>query len=173
MAALDDAQLVPRPSPFIELPTLFAQFASALIGALDDIQLPDVVERMDCEAELGLVVGAETRVEKVVAGFVVANDVSTRDGEPHTGEPVPAFACRSARHGLVELVLVECAVRQRSRMVPVVAQTVQEEDEVAPPHGGGDGSAVLGDGSEHELEEGDVGGFEVAAEVAGLLGACD
>jgi acylpyruvate hydrolase len=108
LAALDYAPLVPRPSkiicvglnyrahiletgaPIPEYPTLFAKFAPALIGAFDDIRLPDAAEQMDWEAELCLVVGAqayqinEARAESVIAGYTVANDVSARDWQLRT-----------------------------------------------------------------------------------------
>ncbi|MGW1563018.1 fumarylacetoacetate hydrolase family protein [Streptomyces sp. NPDC002144] len=109
-AALDYAPLVPRPSKIIcvglnyrahilevgqslpEYPTLFAKFAPALIGAFDDIRLPDVAEQMDWEAELCVVVGAnaylvnETRAKSAIAGYTVANDVSARDWQMRTTE---------------------------------------------------------------------------------------
>lgn len=110
VTTLDYAPLVPRPSkiicvglnyrahilevgqPLPEYPTLFAKFAPALIGAFDDIQLADVVEQMDWEAELGLVVGAdayrvdEARAEAVIAGYTVCNDVSARDWQLRTAQ---------------------------------------------------------------------------------------
>jgi acylpyruvate hydrolase len=68
-----------------EHPTLFAKFREALIGAHDDIVLPDASDAVDWEAELALVVGARVRhasrdeAADAIAGFTVANDVSMRD----------------------------------------------------------------------------------------------
>ncbi|MGW5635012.1 fumarylacetoacetate hydrolase family protein [Streptomyces sp. NPDC003832] len=108
VTGLDYAPVVPRPSkiicvglnyrahilevgqPLPEYPTLFAKFAPALIGAFDDIELPDAVEQMDWEAELGVVVGApayradETQAESAVAGYTVVNDISARDWQLRT-----------------------------------------------------------------------------------------
>ena len=70
-------------------PTLFAKFADTLAGAQDRI---DVVgsERVDWEAELAVVVGAELRnaseqeAARAIAGYTVANDVSMRDWQHRT-----------------------------------------------------------------------------------------
>src|SRR3974390_3526381 len=74
-AEADFAPVVPRPSKVIcvglnyrshiletgrelpEYPTLFAKFAETLMGPRDDLALPSVSERVDWEAELGVVIG--------------------------------------------------------------------------------------------------------------------
>ncbi|MCX9192405.1 2-hydroxyhepta-2,4-diene-1,7-dioate isomerase [Carbonactinospora thermoautotrophica] len=71
-------------------PTLFAKFATALVGPFDHIRLPDVSECVDWEAELALVVGSPVRratpkeAARAIAGFTVANDVSVRDWQRRT-----------------------------------------------------------------------------------------
>jgi acylpyruvate hydrolase len=40
-----------------QYPTLFAKFAQTLLGAHDDLVLPAVSDRVDWEAELGVVIG--------------------------------------------------------------------------------------------------------------------
>jgi acylpyruvate hydrolase len=73
-----------------EHPTLFAKYRRALIGAHDDIVLPAVSDRVDWEAELAVVVGAEARHVTVeaapghIAGYTVLNDVSVRDFQNRT-----------------------------------------------------------------------------------------
>jgi len=68
-----------------QFPTLFAKFVDALIGAHDDIWLPDASQQVDWEAELAFVVGRTVRragpeeAAAAIAGFTVANDVSMRD----------------------------------------------------------------------------------------------
>ncbi len=68
-----------------EFPTLFAKFREALIGAHDEIVLPELSTEPDWEAELALVVGQPVRhatpavAERAIAGFTVANDVTMRD----------------------------------------------------------------------------------------------
>jgi acylpyruvate hydrolase len=103
LEGLDYAPLVPRPDKVVcvglnyrshilemgrelpEHPTLFAKYASALIGAFDDIVLPAVSDQVDWEAELAVVIGAPARhvsVEEApdrIAGYSVLNDVSVRD----------------------------------------------------------------------------------------------
>jgi acylpyruvate hydrolase len=108
VAGLDYAPLVPRPDKVVciglnyrshilemgrtlpEHPTLFAKFRRALIGAHDDIVLPAVSDRVDWEAELAVVVGAEARhvtpgeSPHHIAGYTVLNDVSVRDYQYRT-----------------------------------------------------------------------------------------
>ncbi len=77
-----------------EFPTLFAKFARTLIGAHDPIQMPADEEstRIDWEAELGVVIGAEVRrasadeAAAAIAGYTVINDVSVRDYQRRTNE---------------------------------------------------------------------------------------
>lgn len=75
-----------------EYPTLFAKFSGALIGPYDPIQLPDVSDQVDWEAELGLIIGRTARrvsakdAAASIAGFVVANDVTVRDWQHRTRE---------------------------------------------------------------------------------------
>ena len=71
-------------------PTLFAKFARCLIGARDPIVLPAVAERVDWEAELAFVIGAEVRhadratAGAAIAGYSVLNDISIRDYQSRT-----------------------------------------------------------------------------------------
>jgi acylpyruvate hydrolase len=73
-----------------EHPTLFAKYASSLIGAHDDIILPRVSSQTDWEAELAVIIGAPARhvaVEEAsgaIAGYSVCNDVSVRDWQNRT-----------------------------------------------------------------------------------------
>ncbi len=71
-------------------PTLFAKFASALIGARDPIALPRESDQVDWEGELAFVVGRRVRraatdeAAAAIAGFTVLNDVSMRDWQYRT-----------------------------------------------------------------------------------------
>ena len=68
-----------------ERPLLFAKWPNTLIGPGDPIVIPSITERVDYEAELGVVIGSRaSRVSvenalEAVAGYVCANDVSARD----------------------------------------------------------------------------------------------
>jgi len=70
-------------------PTLFAKYADTLTGPADTIQVHGS-ERVDWEAELAVVVGAELfradedEARRGIAGFTVANDVSMRDWQNRT-----------------------------------------------------------------------------------------
>jgi acylpyruvate hydrolase len=71
-------------------PTLFAKFASGLMGAYDDFVLPLVSSAVDWEVELGVVIGRRIRRANIeeagesIAGFTVVNDVSMRDWQART-----------------------------------------------------------------------------------------
>ena len=73
-------------------PTLFAKFASGLIGAHDDLVLPSVSQAVDWEVELAVVIGRRVRratleeAQDAIAGFTIANDVSIRDWQSRTSQ---------------------------------------------------------------------------------------
>ena len=107
---LDFAPLIPRPSKVFCLglnyrahilemgrelpshPTIFTKFATALIGARDDIWLPSESSSVDWEAELGVVIGSPVRratretASAAIAGYTVVNDVSMRDWQHRTSQ---------------------------------------------------------------------------------------
>jgi 2-keto-4-pentenoate hydratase/2-oxohepta-3-ene-1,7-dioic acid hydratase in catechol pathway len=71
-----------------ELPTaplLFAKWPNALIGPGDPIVIPRASEKVDYEAELGVLIGSRIRnvsarnALEAVEGYVCVNDVSARD----------------------------------------------------------------------------------------------
>ncbi|HEY0416715.1 MAG TPA: fumarylacetoacetate hydrolase family protein [Gaiellaceae bacterium] len=68
-----------------ERPLLFAKWPNTLIGSGDPIRIPPISQKVDYEAELGVVIGSRaSRVDAAdalghVEGYVVANDVSGRD----------------------------------------------------------------------------------------------
>jgi 2-keto-4-pentenoate hydratase/2-oxohepta-3-ene-1,7-dioic acid hydratase in catechol pathway len=72
----------------VELPSaplLFAKWPNALIGPGEPIVIPRVSEKVDYEAELGVVIGSRVRnisaenALEAVRGYVCVNDVSARD----------------------------------------------------------------------------------------------
>jgi len=79
-------------------PVLFAKYASSLIGATDDIELPPETSQMDWEGELALVVGkAGRRIQAAdalahLAGYSVANDITMRDYQYKTHQWVQGKA---------------------------------------------------------------------------------
>ena len=66
-------------------PYVFIGLASAVCGPQDDVILPPTGTKHDWELELGVVIGAEAylvgrdQAMDCVAGYVIVNDVSTRD----------------------------------------------------------------------------------------------
>ncbi len=79
-------------------PTLFPKFANSLVGAHDEIVIPDESVSVDWEAELGLVIGSSVRraddaqAAAAIAGYTVANDITVRDFQRHTTQFMPGKA---------------------------------------------------------------------------------
>jgi acylpyruvate hydrolase len=75
-----------------EYPTLFAKFPEVLIGAQDDLVLPEESDAVDWEAELAVVIGTSVRhadeqtALEAIAGYTIMNDVSMRDWQFRTRE---------------------------------------------------------------------------------------
>ena len=75
-----------------EYPTLFAKFTDTLIGAHDDIVIPEASQALDWEGELAVVIGASVRhadratAEAAIAGYCVLNDITARDWQYRTVE---------------------------------------------------------------------------------------
>lgn len=71
-------------------PTLFAKYASSLIGANDDIIVPPVTTEVDWEGELAFVIGSTVRfadeasARAAIAGYTVMNDITMRDWQFRT-----------------------------------------------------------------------------------------
>lgn len=110
VAGLDYAPVVPRPEKIIcvglnyrshivemgreipKYPTVFAKFPGALIGAYDDIILPDASNAVDWEAELAVVIGKSVRhadtdtAHAAIAGYCILNDITARDWQYRTVE---------------------------------------------------------------------------------------
>ncbi|WP_016746690.1 fumarylacetoacetate hydrolase family protein [Rhizorhabdus wittichii] len=73
------------PIPDLSNQIWFNKQVSAIAGPFDPIHLPASSEQLDYECELGIVIGRRCRhvaaadARKVIAGYLVANDVSVRD----------------------------------------------------------------------------------------------
>lgn len=74
-----------------EYPTLFTKFADALIGAHDDVIVPEyAAEKLDWEGELAIVIGqrayqvAAAAAADYIAGYSVMNDYTMRDYQKRT-----------------------------------------------------------------------------------------
>jgi hypothetical protein len=71
---------------------VFAKYWRALVGPTDPIVLPPNSQMVDCEAELGIVVGTPLRMVDEsaaldgVAGYPIVNDISMRDWQLRTSE---------------------------------------------------------------------------------------
>ena len=66
-------------------PILFAMWANTITGPGDPIVIPSISDRIDYEAELGVVIGRRGRhvpageAEDFIAGYTIVNDVTARD----------------------------------------------------------------------------------------------
>jgi 2-keto-4-pentenoate hydratase/2-oxohepta-3-ene-1,7-dioic acid hydratase in catechol pathway len=73
-----------------EVPLVFNKQVTAVSGPFDPIVRPRVSQHLDYEGELGFVIGRRCRhvpraeARRVIAGFVVVNDVSVRDWQRRT-----------------------------------------------------------------------------------------
>ncbi|GAA1702231.1 hypothetical protein GCM10009808_20210 [Microbacterium sediminicola] len=87
---VDHAREVGKEAPAV--PTLFSKVPTALIGAADDIRIPPITNRVDWEAELGIVIGTTVRkadedaATAAILGYTVVNDISMRDWQNRTSE---------------------------------------------------------------------------------------
>ena len=115
------------------VPIIFFKPTTALIGPGDTILLPDVSQRVEFEAEIGVVIGKRIRnvdpnaAERAIGGFTCVNDVTCRDLQKVDGQwgrakgfdtfcPVgPRVVSGLDWRGLELLCRVNGAERQRAR----------------------------------------------------------
>nr|WP_164219571.1 fumarylacetoacetate hydrolase family protein [Virgibacillus sp. YIM 98842] len=75
-----------------DYPMLFAKFTNSIIGPEDNIEKPNVTEKLDYEVELAVVIGkeasnvSEAKALNHVAGYTLANDTSARDLQKRTSQ---------------------------------------------------------------------------------------
>jgi 2-keto-4-pentenoate hydratase/2-oxohepta-3-ene-1,7-dioic acid hydratase in catechol pathway len=75
-----------------EVPILFFKPPTALIGPGDPILLPNVSQRVEYEAEIGVVIARRLRhadaatAERAIGGYVCVNDVTCRDLQKVDGQ---------------------------------------------------------------------------------------
>jgi 2-keto-4-pentenoate hydratase/2-oxohepta-3-ene-1,7-dioic acid hydratase in catechol pathway len=75
-----------------EVPIIFFKPPTALIGTGDPILLPNVSQRVEYEAEIGVVIGRRLRhadpdlAERAIQGYVCVNDVTCRDLQKVDGQ---------------------------------------------------------------------------------------
>lgn len=90
--AIDPSQLY-RGDKSTSQPYLFLKAPSSLVGAHDDIELPEPDTQLDWEAELGVVLGSPCRrisadqALQHIAGYMTFNDVSARNELFRTDRP--------------------------------------------------------------------------------------
>ena len=76
--------------PVPDWPVWFNKQVSCITGPFDPVHMPKVSDKLDYEAELGVVIGKRCRhvsvedARSVIAGYTVCNDVSVRDWQRRT-----------------------------------------------------------------------------------------
>ncbi|MEZ0336000.1 MAG: fumarylacetoacetate hydrolase family protein [Gemmatimonadales bacterium] len=79
-------------NPMPPVPIIFFKPPTALIGNGDTILLPGVSQRVEFEAEIGVVIGRRTwnvapaKAEEAIGGFTCVNDVTCRDLQKVDGQ---------------------------------------------------------------------------------------
>jgi 2-keto-4-pentenoate hydratase/2-oxohepta-3-ene-1,7-dioic acid hydratase in catechol pathway len=79
-------------NPMPAVPIIFFKPPTSLIGDGDTIRLPGVSQRVEFEAEIGVVIGTRLRnadvaqAEKGIGGFTCVNDVTCRDLQQVDGQ---------------------------------------------------------------------------------------
>jgi 2-keto-4-pentenoate hydratase/2-oxohepta-3-ene-1,7-dioic acid hydratase in catechol pathway len=79
-------------NPLPEVPILFFKPPTALIGPGDPILLPNISQRVEFEAEIGVVIARRLRhaepaaAERAIGGYVCVNDVTCRDLQKVDGQ---------------------------------------------------------------------------------------
>jgi acylpyruvate hydrolase len=164
VADADFAQVVTNPSKIIcvglnyrthiietgrelpQYPTLFAKFTETLMGPNDDLVLPAVSEKIDWEAELGLVIGKTVHradadeAAAAIAGYTVCNDVSMRDWQRRTLQWLAGkMFAHSTPAGLEIRCEVDDAVMQQARTSDLLfkpADVVAYASQAIPLHPG-------------------------------------
>lgn len=86
----DHAAEVGKEAPGI--PTIFSKVSTSLVGPADDIDYPELSEKIDWEAELVIVIGKKIKsadidtAREAIFGYTILNDVSVRDWQNRTTE---------------------------------------------------------------------------------------
>ncbi|MBI4455242.1 MAG: fumarylacetoacetate hydrolase family protein [Acidobacteria bacterium] len=82
-----------------EEPLLFAKFANTLRGHRQTVELPEISEKVDLEAELGFVIAkrgchiSEREAPQYILGYTIVNDVSARDLQARDRQWFRAKSC--------------------------------------------------------------------------------
>ncbi|MGN7761888.1 fumarylacetoacetate hydrolase family protein [Paenibacillus sp. 22594] len=85
--------------PLPEYPILFSKFTNSLAGHGMEVPLPDTTQKVDYEAELGIVIGrtvknvSEEEALDAVFGYFAANDLSARDLQTRTSQWLAGKSC--------------------------------------------------------------------------------
>lgn len=134
-------------SPVPKFPILFNKFSNAITGNGHDVPLPTVAEKVDYEAELGIVIGSRTkyvnREEALshVLGYCNVNDLSARDLQMRTQQwllgksldsfaPVGPYLVTSDEVGNPNDLKISCTVNGEIRQLSNTSDMIFHCDEI-------------------------------------------
>lgn len=86
-------------SPIPQTPILFSKYNNSLSGHGQDVEIPDLTQKLDYEAELAVVIGSQAKnvgreiALDYVAGYCCANDLSARDLQLQTSQWLAGKSC--------------------------------------------------------------------------------
>ncbi|WP_019910100.1 fumarylacetoacetate hydrolase family protein [Paenibacillus sp. HW567] len=127
--------------PLPEYPILFSKFANALAGHGAEVPLPRSTQKVDYEAELGIVIGrtvknvSEEEALDAVFGYFAANDLSARDLQTRTSQwlagkscdrfaPVGPYVVSKDEVGDPGLLSIQCSVNGEVRQQSSTADMI-------------------------------------------------
>lgn len=86
-------------SPIPQIPILFSKYNNSLSAHGQDVEIPDLTQKLDYEAELAVVIGSQAKnlsremALDCVAGYSCANDLSARDLQLQTSQWLAGKSC--------------------------------------------------------------------------------
>lgn len=122
-------------------PTIALKAPSSLLGHNQNILLPDISDRVDHEAELGIIIGKEgykiENPQEHILGYTIVNDVTARDIQKEMGQWSPSKSfptfCPMGPHisaGLdVRNLRIRCWVNKELRQDAKTSEMIYSPDE--------------------------------------------
>jgi len=120
-------------------PTIALKAPSSLLGHNQHILLPDISDRVDHEAELGIIIGKEgyriENPEEHILGYTIVNDVTARDLQHDMGQwsPSKSFPTFCPMGPYVNTKLDPSSLRIRCRVNNKLRQDAKTSDMIYSP----------------------------------------
>jgi len=120
-------------------PTIALKSPNSTIGCNQNILLPDISDRVDHEAELGIIIGKEgyriENPEEHILGYTIVNDVTARDLQHEMGQwsPSKSFPTFCPMGPYVNTDLDPSSLRIRCRVNDKLRQDAKTSDMIYSP----------------------------------------